>query len=147
MQALSRATSAITKQYGLLLRSSNKGNHCATFILPALIKFYSFKAKSIFSHENDNSCHIKFLTVLMACNVYAPRTYFLVNFSLLRRLPIIQFWTDAVCLSIFFTEGFQILLIMYRSFRQQIHAGSKCFLFHYNVNKCLPPMFVNLLSS
>ena len=34
------------------------GNHCVTFILPALIKFYSFKAKSIFSHENDNSCHI-----------------------------------------------------------------------------------------
>ena len=39
MQVLSRATSAITKQYGLLLRSSNKGNHCVTFILPALIKF------------------------------------------------------------------------------------------------------------
>ena len=81
MQALSRATSAITKQYGLLLRSSNKENHCATFILPALIKFYSPKAKSIISHENDNSCHIKFLTVLMACNVYAPRTYFLTLYS------------------------------------------------------------------
>ena len=64
MQLLSRATSAITKQYGLLLRSSNKENHCVTFILLALIKFYSFKAKSIFSHENDNSCHIKFPTVL-----------------------------------------------------------------------------------
>ena len=80
MQVLSRATSAITKQYGLLLRSSNKGNHCITFILPALIKFYSFKAKSIFSHENDNSCHIKFPTVLMACNMYAPRTYFELNY-------------------------------------------------------------------
>ena len=31
---------------------------------------------TFFSHENDNSCHIKFPTVLMDCNVYAPRTYF-----------------------------------------------------------------------
>ena len=32
---------------------------------------------------------------------------------------------------------------MYRSFRQQIHAGSKCFSFDYNVNKCLsPPPYV-----
>ena len=76
MQVTSRATSAVTKQYGLPLRSSNKGNHCVIFILLALIKFYSFKAKSIFSHENDNSCHVKFPTVLMACNMYAPRTYF-----------------------------------------------------------------------
>ena len=74
MHVLSRATSAITKQYGLLLRRSNKGNHCVTFILPAQMKF---KAKSIFSHENDNSCHIKFPAVLMACNMYALRTYFL----------------------------------------------------------------------
>ena len=37
--------SAITKQYGVLLRSSNKGNHCVTFILASTNQILLFQSK------------------------------------------------------------------------------------------------------